>query len=49
MSKELMELHSKVDFLGNDIEEKDIELRDILRQIINLLEIALPIDRSDDV
>lgn len=42
MRESLEVLQNKVLYLGTDLEEKDIELRGILMEIIELLETALP-------
>lgn len=41
-------IKTKIDALGNDIEEKDIDLRRILIQILFLLDQALPIEVEPD-
>lgn len=48
MREQLKKLSNKVSFLGTDLEEKDIELREILEEIIKLLDRALPIEVEPD-
>lgn len=48
MRKQLEDLRNKVDYLGTDLEEKDIELRDILRAMLELLDKALPMEVEPD-
>lgn len=42
MKQQLINLEKKIAQLGGDIDEKDIDLRNILLEIVRFLEIALP-------
>ena len=48
MREQLEKIKNKVDWLGTDLEDKDIELRDILRDILELLDQALPKEVESD-
>lgn len=48
MRQSLEKLKTRVNWLGGDIEAKDIELRGILREILALLDHALPIEVEND-
>lgn len=48
MRPQLEALKNKIDWLGTDLEDKDIELRDILREMLTLLDRALPLEVEPD-
>lgn len=48
MRERLEKIKNKVDWLGTDLEQKDIELRDILREMLEILDEALAIEVGQD-
>jgi len=48
LRKSLTDLKYKIEFFGGDIEEKDIELRSILMEMLKLIDQALPMEVDDD-
>jgi len=46
--KSLVDLQNRIAWLGTDLEEKDIELRDILHEFLVLINKALPQEAEDD-
>jgi hypothetical protein len=48
MRDSLKDLKYKIEFLGGDIDERDIDLRDILMQMLKLIDQALPQEVEQD-
>jgi hypothetical protein len=48
MRKSCKDLKYKIEFLGNDIDEKDIDLRNILMEMLKLIDQALPMEVEHD-
>jgi hypothetical protein len=48
MRNSLRDLKYKIEFHGGDIDEKEIELREILMQLLRLIDRALPIEVEPD-
>jgi len=48
MRYSLWELRDKIKALGGDIDEKEIDLRNILSEMLELIDQALPMEADDD-
>jgi hypothetical protein len=46
--KSLDDLKYKIEFLGGDIDERDIDLRNILMEMLKLIDKVLPVEVEDD-
>lgn len=48
MRASLKDLKYRIEFLGGDIDEKEIDLRNILMEMLKLIDQALPVEIEPD-